>query len=247
MKACPNCGRPTARTKDWACQWCGYPLLSGGYKALSETYRELKEKRKFEEEPPVSEVLEAEVELEPEAEPESVLEAEVKREPEPEPKVEAVPEPEPVLEAEVKQEPEPEPEVEAAAEPGPVLEAEVKQEPEPEPEPVAEAEPEPGAPLSVDFLYSRLQADREAADAKYMNQVLKVTGLVYRTILNENLTVSYVILAGTRRYGEQQVTCAFDREHDHEIRRLNERETATVQGTYDGYAATVLMRDCELI
>ena len=245
MKACPNCGRPTARTKDWACQWCGYPLLSGGYKALPETYSELRAQKKPEEEPPVPEVLEAEVEPEPEAVPEPVLEAKPK--PKPRARVKPAPEPEPVLEAEVKQEPEPEPEVEAAPEPEPVLEAEVEREPEPEPEPIVEAEPEPGAPLSVDFLYSRLQADREAAEAKYMNQVLKVTGLVYRTILNENLTVSYVILAGTRRYGEEQVTCAFDRKHDHEIRRLNDRETATVQGTYDGYAATVLMRDCELI
>ena len=43
MKDCPNCGRPTLRTEDWACQWCGYPLLSKSYKKIPKTYREIKE------------------------------------------------------------------------------------------------------------------------------------------------------------------------------------------------------------
>ncbi|MCX7911547.1 MAG: hypothetical protein N2506_01080 [Dehalococcoidales bacterium] len=45
MPACPNCGRATMRTKDWACQWCGYPLLSRAYKLIDKTFRELKEER----------------------------------------------------------------------------------------------------------------------------------------------------------------------------------------------------------
>ncbi|MFC1929116.1 zinc ribbon domain-containing protein, partial [Chloroflexota bacterium] len=34
MQKCPNCGQPAARTEDWACQWCGYPLLSKSYKKI---------------------------------------------------------------------------------------------------------------------------------------------------------------------------------------------------------------------
>jgi hypothetical protein len=45
MPACPNCGRPTLRTSDWACQWCGYPLLSRGYKKIDKTFKELQEER----------------------------------------------------------------------------------------------------------------------------------------------------------------------------------------------------------
>lgn len=45
MPNCPNCSQPTARTEDWACQWCGYPLISGGYKKIPKTYRQLKEER----------------------------------------------------------------------------------------------------------------------------------------------------------------------------------------------------------
>jgi len=236
MKACPNCGRPTARTKDWACQWCGYPLLSGGYKALPETYAELKGQKKREEKLIAEPVFE--VKREPIARPESAPRAEpaMKVRPEPAPKPRATVKPAP--------EPEPEPEVEEVAEP--VSEAKVEPEIKPPPEPVVEAEPEPGAPLSVDYLYSRLEANKDATDAKYKNQVIKIRGMVYRTVINENLTVAYVMLTSTRSY-ERQVTCAFDRKHEGNIKRLTQGDTATVQGTYDSYTATVLLRDCELI
>jgi hypothetical protein len=45
MPKCPNCGQPTRRTSDWACQWCGYPLTSKAYKKIDKTYRELKTER----------------------------------------------------------------------------------------------------------------------------------------------------------------------------------------------------------
>ncbi len=45
MAACPNCGRRTERTKDWVCEWCGYPLLYGSYKQIDKTYKELQEER----------------------------------------------------------------------------------------------------------------------------------------------------------------------------------------------------------
>ena len=45
MARCYNCGRETLRTKDWACQWCGHPLLFGPFKKIDKTYRQLKEER----------------------------------------------------------------------------------------------------------------------------------------------------------------------------------------------------------
>lgn len=45
MQRCPNCSRPTKRTEDWACQWCGYPLISKSYKKIPKTFRQLKEDR----------------------------------------------------------------------------------------------------------------------------------------------------------------------------------------------------------
>jgi hypothetical protein len=45
MAVCPNCGRRAQRTKDWVCEWCGYPLLYGGFKTIDKTYKELQEER----------------------------------------------------------------------------------------------------------------------------------------------------------------------------------------------------------
>jgi hypothetical protein len=46
MPACPNCGRQTLRTKDWVCQWCGYPLISNAFKKIDKTFKELQEERR---------------------------------------------------------------------------------------------------------------------------------------------------------------------------------------------------------
>jgi len=101
MSKCPNCGRETARTEDWACQWCGQPLLSGSYKKIAKTYQQLQAERRQEQEPLVREpepAPELEAEPEPEPEPEPVLVPEPGPEPVPEP--EPVPKPKPVSELE---------------------------------------------------------------------------------------------------------------------------------------------------
>ncbi len=46
MPDCPNCGLSTLRTKDWVCQWCGYPLVSNSYKVIDKTYKELQDERR---------------------------------------------------------------------------------------------------------------------------------------------------------------------------------------------------------
>ena len=140
MPKCPNCGQETARTEDWACQWCGQPLLSGSYKKIPKTYKQLQEERQQEQKPLVREP-EPEPELVPE--PETISELEPEPEPELEPEPVSVPEPEPELELVPEPEPKPEPESESvtvpAMEPAPVPEPV----PEPMPEPEAEVMPEP--------------------------------------------------------------------------------------------------------
>jgi ribosomal protein L37E len=86
MAACPNCGRQTLRTRDWVCQWCGYPLISRAFRTIDKTYHEIQEERKL-----AAQRAEAgpepELEPEPESEPEieSGLETESQAEAEPEP------------------------------------------------------------------------------------------------------------------------------------------------------------------
>ena len=160
MPRCPNCGREALRTEDWACQWCGHPLLSGAFKRIPKTYRELQEERSLnvslapEEEPLPAPAAEAEVAVEPDPAPAPVpppapLEAEAA------PEAPSPPEPVAAVEAEVEVErepaPPPEPETEATEDEKPVNEPESAPETEPPPkaepakEPVAEAEPEVAA------------------------------------------------------------------------------------------------------
>ncbi len=170
MPRCPNCGREALRTEDWACQWCGHPLLSSAFKRIPKTYRELQEERSLnvslapEEEPEPAPAAEAEAEVEP---PPAPAPEPPPAPPEAEAAPEAPPPPEPVaaVEAEVEVEreaaPPPEPETEATEdekpvnepELAPVAEVEVESAPETEPppeaepakEPIAEAEPEVAA------------------------------------------------------------------------------------------------------
>lgn len=149
MPACPNCGRQTLRTKDWACQWCGYPLLSRSYKKIDKTFKELQEERA------------ASVKAPPPLEPEIDLDAELELAPEP--AAERVPEPEPPPKFMIAPEPpskpepaEPLPELpptpdlqykpKSALKPEPEAAPEPEPEPEPETPPEAERAPEPESP-----------------------------------------------------------------------------------------------------
>ncbi|MFC1994974.1 hypothetical protein ACFLVK_01025 [Chloroflexota bacterium] len=169
MQKCPNCGQPALRTEDWACQWCGYPLISKAYRKIPKTYKQLKEERLYKPRPPEYEPLaerETEVESEPEPEvelklipePEAMIEleaeAEVKSEPAVEPEAVVEPEQEVGVEAEPEIEQEPVLETEVEVAPGPKAKTKHKSRPEPEvavepevevevePEPVEESEPE---------------------------------------------------------------------------------------------------------
>ncbi|HEY31538.1 MAG TPA: hypothetical protein G4O10_00345 [Dehalococcoidia bacterium] len=139
MASCPNCGRSTVRTQDWACQWCGYPLVSGSFKQISMTYQEAKAERlgswmtaetAVELESPA-----AEVEPVAEPEPELVEETEMEVATEVEPMEEVSEEEEEVGEMVAEAEATGEEEEEREA----VAEAEVIEEEEEAPEPVVEA------------------------------------------------------------------------------------------------------------
>ena len=104
MGKCPNCGRATARTKDWACQWCGYPLLSGFYKKIPETFSQLKGESPHKPKSSAGEETEASVR----PNHASLMQTQM-AEPEPEPT------PAPVQVPETKQMAEPEPEPTPAA------------------------------------------------------------------------------------------------------------------------------------
>ena len=221
MRKCPNCGQTAERTEDWACQWCGYPLLSKSYKKIPKTYRQLKE-----------EELDKQKAPEPQPEPKPVPE------PEPEPELEPEPEPEPVPEPQ----PEPVPESEPVPEPEPVVEPQ----PEPEPEPVPEPASAAGG-ITVEELYSAYSVDEVAADEKFTDKILKVTGVVDRITVNDVHNIYYIILASDEKKEQWNVRCTFDKKYGPQLNRLTTGQTVTAQGKYDGYKVNILMRDCVLV
>ena len=311
MANCPNCGQRTSRTEDWACPWCGYPLLSPAYKKIPQTYQQLKAEKLAKPEPAELELVpepETEELVEPEAE--AMAESEVLPEsetaPEPttvpeteelvEPEAEVAPAPEvtseptdeatqePTTEAEAPAEPEaelaptpevtpeplPEPtpapvstaetttEAEPTPEPTMIPEAEAptepeappKAEPEPAPEPVAEATPEASAEVievTVEELLYAYEADGTAADARFTNQTLKVTGLVDRTAVKDNLDIYYVILTAAETHLLQDVRCTFSRQYGEELSRLTPGQEVTVEGKYDGSIIDISLKDCVLV
>jgi hypothetical protein len=388
MKRCPNCDRPTKRTLDWACQWCGYPLVSKSYKEIPKTFRQLKEERLLEKKQKsllsedtkmtagegiatqegsgatsmeftveeiyslcrmdkeraatlfkdrilkvtgivasvvvdddndvyyvslssspreeeykvncmfdkknssqlnqltegqtatvegkygdyelnilikdcvlvhVAEVEEASltpqssdvtvkptpeaepvVELEPEPapEPEPVAEPESEPAPEPEPVAEPAPEPEPVAELE----PEPAPEPEPVAEPEP--------ETAPELEPVAEPEPEPAQPaveVAVEELFLAFANDEAAANARFGDKLIKLTGVVNRIEIQDYLELDYINLSDTENNQLEHVRCFFDKTHLSELEQLTKGQKVTVQGTFVGSIVSMHLRDCVLV
>jgi hypothetical protein len=218
MAKCPNCDQKAARTEDWACQWCGYPLLSRSYKRLTKTYQQLKEERRPDSKPERREEAAPVLEVEPEPEPAA--------EPEPEPVVQAKPEPDPV----------PEFEPEPAA--------------EPELDPVPELEPKSAAAtivVTAEELVSAYETDEVAADARFSNQILKVTGVVDRIEVRDIHDIRYITLTNAEKDLLQTVRCTFDSQHVADLNQLTEGQTVTVQGKYDGSMIDISIKDCLLV
>jgi len=248
MKNCPNCGRPTLRTEDWACQWCGYPLLSRSYQKIPKTYREIKEEALSEwgisreergaEDAAEPDELEREPIAEAAAEPEMAKEA-----------GEEAPE-EQIIESETEKEPAPKPTGKRARQSVP----KAKPEPEPEPEPVTEGELlveseklSGEAPISVEELNSVFTVDKAATNAKFTGRTLQVAGVVDKVFLRGHLDIRYIILAGAGRKGAWRVRCTFDEEQSSALRRLAEGQKVIVQGEYDGCERNILLKNCAII
>ena len=277
MSKCPNCGLETMRTEDWACQWCGYPLPFGPFKKIEKTYRQLKDEREDrtgtvqqaeleqkielkqdmetikginleietgeegEEEQEIEDKAESVQEIEKEAEPEEVK-PEAKEETEGEEGEEKKPvqEIEAELEQSVELEEEPQKETKVTQEVEP--EIELMQEPEPESEP----EP-PDMELSIGELLAAYDEDDIAADEKFVNKVLRVTGVVSMIDIKDMLDRHYIRLTTGKEGFMQSLQCMFEKKHAPALRELEKGQTVTVQGRYNGSVIAMRIVDCVII
>jgi len=229
MANCPNCGLSTMRTKDWACQWCGYPLVSGIYGKTSKTFAELKQEREGE---AVSTALL--VETEPSAEPESETNQVVETE------VEPAPEPEASQVTEAELEPAPEPEASQ------VTEAAVEQ------GPAAEEEPGPGADepipeVTVTELCSTYQGYGMAGHDEFKNSVFRVSGIVNSVVTKDVVEQYRIALTDEEPHPLGDIYCKFEKKDAPVLHKLVAGQELTVQGRYDGFVTNIVLTDCALI
>ncbi len=255
MPACPNCGRSTLRTRDWACQWCGYPLLSRAYKKIDKTYKELQEER-F----PGSKALS------PEPEPYSeTVERESPPEPAPEPPPQLKQKVPSLLKPEDKPRPAPaalRPEAELPPPPATVIilppPPAMVVPPPPAPAPLPEPEPAPvvapnldaitdGAVLTVYELDALYKANRLAAHAKLAGKTIVIKGFVEKVFIRDHIDVRYIVLTGARKKVVWPVRCTFNKENILQMNRLTEGQEVTLRGKYDSYGKNIIFKDCALV
>lgn len=252
MANCPNCGQATERTQDWACQWCGYPLVSGSFRQMSKTYQEAKAERL--QELAAVEVVEADIQEETDVAETTVVIANVPEETaEPEaPEAEIVEEAEQAVEVEpeIKPEPVPEPtaEVESTSEGESVAEDSVEADETGEPVTEAETLQSPGIIfMTIEELNEACQADSEAAEARFVGSILQITAEVGRIPQVESSENPCLILISSEKPTAMNILCVFDKQYEAAINKLTEGQLVTVQGRYDGCVMNILVNDCVLI
>ncbi len=111
-----------------------------------------------------------------------------------------------------------------------------------------EPEPIPAAiEVTVEELLSAYKAEGPAADAKFANKILKVTGVVARIEAKDSLDIHYIMLTNVEKSLLESIRCMFDKKHGPELNQLIKGQTVTVQGKYDGSMIEIRMRDCVLV
>ncbi|MBA7649085.1 hypothetical protein ES703_56879 [subsurface metagenome] len=111
-----------------------------------------------------------------------------------------------------------------------------------------EPKPMPAAiEVSVEEFVSAYEADEGTADAKFVNKLLRVTGVVAMIDVKDILDTHYIRLTGAERNLLQSVQCMFDKKHAPILKQLEKGQTVTVQGEYRGSIIAIRMIDCTLV
>lgn len=101
--------------------------------------------------------------------------------------------------------------------------------------------------LSVDQLDELYRENMVGAHTKLTGKTLAVTGLVSKVFIRDHIDVRYIVLAGSEKKMVWSARCSFDKENMRQMSRLNEGQTVTMRGKYDGYGKNILFKDCVLV
>ena len=118
----------------------------------------------------------------------------------------------------------------------------------PKSEPESKAEPEPVTmELTVEELFSAYETDEAAADKKFANKILSVTGVAAMIDIKDKLETHYIRLTGAEGNILQSVQCVFDKKYAPALGQLEKGQKVTVQGNYNGSIIAIRMVDCVLV
>lgn len=101
----------------------------------------------------------------------------------------------------------------------------------------------PAIEVSPQQLYSDYEANEVAADLKYKDKVLIVTGKV-NTIGKDIMDAIYVTINTGEMFGAVQ--CSFSDNHTNEAAGLKKGQTVTIKGKCDGKMMNILLSGCTL-
>ena len=119
-------------------------------------------------------------------------------------------------------------------------------------EPKPELSPEPehylsALEVSVDELLASYATDEAAADERFGEKTLSITGIVNRIEVKDYLDLDYIYLTSAENTILDHVRCFFDKQHGHELNQLIEGQKVTVQGTYHGSMINMRLLGCMLV
>ena len=102
---------------------------------------------------------------------------------------------------------------------------------------------EPTISVSAKQLYKDYTDNEVAADLKYKDHVLVVTGRVDE-IAKDITDDIYVTIKGDEYFGDAQ--CFFSKDHTNEAAQLKKGQTITIKGKCQGKMMNILLRGCSL-
>jgi hypothetical protein len=93
-------------------------------------------------------------------------------------------------------------------------------------------------------LVDEFKTDDEKANAKYLEKVIEVSGVIAEINISDNGTGSNCILRQTNEISG--VICEFEPGKDKELKNYQIGDNVTIKGKYSGFLMDVVLNTCEI-
>lgn len=103
--------------------------------------------------------------------------------------------------------------------------------------------------VSAEQLLKEFRDDPDAADKKYKDKCLEISGVVERNGM-DGVDTPFVILHAGDENAKIKIECFFDiadEDEENVVKRLRKGQTVTLRGEYEGRVSNVQIRECVLV